>query len=202
MAIVREACLGLRLIERAALDLAELRETEVEHTDGAVGRHHHVVGFQIAMNDALLVRIDDRRDHAPGERHRLRDIGMLLRHALFGDACLEALARDELHRDERIAAVTADPERFDDPSVLEARRELRFANKSPASVLVFHERGAQQLERDFGARGEVDGAVDDPHPTFAEHALDPVAPDLGPHDSCPLLARGGGLRTRTSGHFP
>ena len=48
-----------------------LRQAEVQHLHDAIGPHFHVGGFQIAMNDALLVRRFDRLGDLLRDRQRV-----------------------------------------------------------------------------------------------------------------------------------
>ena len=93
-------CVSRVVRSRVGGVVAQLREAEVEHLEPAVGREHHVVGLQVAVQDALLVR----RRHRVGERDRERE------EALHGEAArrdrlAERLALDELHRQEAQPAV-------------------------------------------------------------------------------------------------
>ena len=49
---------------------SSFRQTEVEHLDGAVRRHLDVGRFEIAVDDALLVRRLERLGNLAGDRHR------------------------------------------------------------------------------------------------------------------------------------
>ena len=50
-----------------------LGQAEVQHFHRAVGAHLDVGGFQIAMDDAQLVRRFERLGDLPGDRQRLLD---------------------------------------------------------------------------------------------------------------------------------
>ena len=50
-----------------------LRQTEVQHLDLAFRRHLHVGGFQIAVNDAFLVRGFERLGNLLRDRQRFFD---------------------------------------------------------------------------------------------------------------------------------
>ncbi len=73
----------LRLAQRAVAHdavVAQLGEAEVEHLEPAVGREHHVLGLQVAVQDALAVRrgdgVAEQRSRATGSaRSRSRAAG-------------------------------------------------------------------------------------------------------------------------------
>ena len=57
---------------RSAELLGELGDAEVEHLDVAVAAQHHVLGLDVAMHDALVVRGDERRADLDRDVHGLR----------------------------------------------------------------------------------------------------------------------------------
>ena len=107
----------------ARLVLAELGETEVEHLDAAVGRHHHVGRLQIAMRDAAIVR----GGHGIGERNRDLQQPIDAAARLCGISSASVRALDQLHREERDVAGLLDGVDRDDVRVIERGDGLRFA---------------------------------------------------------------------------
>ena len=47
------------------------RQTEIENLDESVSRDEHVLGLQVAVNDALVVRRGQPRDDLQGDVERL-----------------------------------------------------------------------------------------------------------------------------------
>ena len=56
-----------------ASDVDRLRQPEIQHLDRSVGADLDVRGFQIAVNDALLVRGFERLGDLSGDRQRFVD---------------------------------------------------------------------------------------------------------------------------------
>ena len=72
----------------------ELRQPEVEHLHEAVGPEHHVLGLDVAVNDAGGVRGAQRGSNLNRDVERLAD-----RQPCRGEPLPERLALDVLHRD-------------------------------------------------------------------------------------------------------
>ena len=96
------SCAGQRLARQRqileALGRMTPREPEVEHLDALVWRDHHVGAFQIAMDDAVLMRVRQRARDLTPESQDLFDG----RRTVGDDPIGETIALDELHRDERL----------------------------------------------------------------------------------------------------
>ena len=76
----------LRLARRAVAlvgVVAQLGEAEVEHLEPAVGGEHHVLGLEVAVQDALPVG----RAHRVGEGDREREEALHREAARAGSAC-------------------------------------------------------------------------------------------------------------------
>jgi len=99
-------------------------------------------------------------------------------------ACLlqQRPAVDELHREERLAALAAilGARLVDagDPRVLQLAEHLRLVAEAPQQPGRHHAR-ADHLQRHAPPRLLLLGLVDDAHPALADDAHDGVAPDAG-----------------------
>ncbi len=155
---------------------AESREAEIHHARAAVIADDHVLGLEVAMDQADRVRgceagtggLHDRGDLAP---RPLRGL----------DPLAQRHAGDELHRDEHALVVeSSDIEHRDHVRVREPRERLRLAEHPRALIFA---RGApaglEQLDRDLAIELGVVGAVDHAHAARAEDVEHEVATDLG-----------------------
>ena len=93
------SCAGA--IVSAALDvaIAQLRQAEVEHLHEVARPHHHVGGFQVAMDDAVRVCRGDGAGHLRGDGEQAVE-----RQAALRDHVGEHPAFDAFHRDEGLSA--------------------------------------------------------------------------------------------------
>ena len=99
-----------------------LGEAEIEHLDGAVGAELDVRRFQIAMDDAGLVRGFERLGHLLRDRQRLVD-----RDGAARDALREILALDQLHHERADAGRLFDAVQLRDVRMIERGERLRLA---------------------------------------------------------------------------
>jgi len=112
-----------------------------------------------------LARFEDVADRLlDGERaaliEHLREIGPL----------------EVFHHHVRRAVVRADVEYACDVLAVNLHRGACFAGESLHDLGVRRDLGQQELERDLLIELLVGGGDDDPHPPFAEDAIDPVLP--------------------------
>ena len=164
------------------------------------------------MDDALLVRVADRlgdlfedRQEAPAveERrqpveHPVRDPFEVIRSggtaAASGSVrsfsnCSSVSAADELHGEER-SAVGEGPDAIDgrDAGVLEPAGDARLVDEPPRGGGVRRVLRQEDLDGDFAAEVEVEGAEDDAHAAaadLAEQTRTPAARRFRRHDvSC------------------
>ena len=155
------------------------RNAEVDHLRGGLAvfiGHQHVRRFQIAVDDALLVRVLDRCTHAHHDRHTCTQIELVgvavvddgwPRHPLHGEIGIAGFGRAGIVdlRDARMAQSCQGL-----PLQLEAANETRLA------AIAAHE-----LQRDDALhRCQLFGAVDRTEAAFAQHFDQSVALDLRP----------------------
>ena len=168
----------LRLAGRAValrrLVVAQLREAEVEHLDPAVGREHHVLGLEVAVQDPLPV---GRRDRV---RERDREGQEALeREPVLRDGLGERRSLDVLHRDEADALDILERVQDDDPGVAQLRHRPRLPLEPRELLLVGRHVPREDLEGDAPAELLVLGEVDLSHSARAErlhHAVRPERP--------------------------
>ena len=126
-----------------------LGEAEIEDLDGAVGAELDVRRFQIAMDDAGLVRRFERFGHLFRDRQRLVDGDGAAR-----DALREILALDELHHEGADAGRFFDAVQLRDVRMIERGQRLRFAFEPHETIGVRREglpAGSSARRRDRGA---------------------------------------------------
>ena len=89
---------------------------------------HDVRGLDVAVDDAVLVRVREARQDLADELHRARD-----RHRPLPDQLLEILARHEIHHDERAVRMDPDVEHGGAVRVLELGHRTRLDLESLAA---------------------------------------------------------------------
>ena len=132
---------GLVMSAARGLD-AHLREAEVDDLDEVAARAHRleddVLGLEIAVDDAEVVRFGERGEHLPQD---VDDAPERERPLLVRDA-REVLAAQELHHEVELAVVgLAEVDDGDRVRVVEAARGARLGDEARGRVLVA-ERGA------------------------------------------------------------
>ena len=146
-----------------ALAAPRLRQAEVEHLDLAVWRDLHVGRLQVAVDDALLVRVLEGLGDLLGDSDRLVDRN---RPAL--QSLREVLALDQLHdQDVRLRSVrerhALEAVEVGDVGVVEGGQDLGLALEPGEPIGIGGEGLGEELERDLAAQGRVGGAVDLTH---------------------------------------
>ena len=143
-----------------------LGHAEVGHQRVAPGEHH-VVGLDVAMHHAVLVRVGERIDHFGDQPHRFVHRQL----AFAGQPLAKRLARHVRHDVVEEAVGVAGVEQRQDVRVLQLRGDLDFAEEARRP-----QRGgeilAQHLDRHLAMMLEVLGEIDRRHPALAELALD------------------------------
>ena len=152
----------------------QLGETEVQHLDAALARHHHVRRFQIAVHHALLVR----GDQGVGQRDRQVE-HLRQRQSAGRDERGEIATVDQLHRQKARARHVLDGVQGDDVRMIERRDRLGFALEAGQAI---RRRGhvlGQHLEGDVAAETRVARAVHLAHPARTERGDDLVDTETG-----------------------
>ena len=160
---VREcgACGGLR--KRGHLT----REAEVEHLDASVGDEKHVLGLDIAVDDALVVRRSERAGHLRG------DVGGLARRELAAaKPGPQRLAFDQLHDDVALSAVGANVEDVDDVGMIQRANGAGLTLESGERGGIAAQGCWQNLDGDVATEARVTSAIDLAHPARADHRHD------------------------------
>ena len=145
------------------------REAEVEDLDAPVVQQEEVLGLDVAVDDALVVRGGEALRHPRrvlgGLAHADRPLAQPRAHRL----ALEHLR----HHEEPIALLAGVVDR-DDVGVRERRHRLRLGLEAGERVGVIGEVLGQHLDRHVALEAGVAGAVDLPHPAGAERRDDLV----------------------------
>jgi hypothetical protein len=129
----------------------------------AVAGHHDVGGFQVAMDDARLVR----------PRERLGDFDRKLDAARWRDRPAleqrtERLAAHQLHHDERQVVDVRDVVDDGDVRVFKCGGGARFLHESGAAHRIGDKRRRQHLDGDIAIKARVAGAIDLAHSSNAD----------------------------------
>lgn len=156
-------------------------ETEIEDLDAAVGFHHHVGGFQIAVNDASLVGCGQRA----GERGANFD-NSFNGHSVRRNHLIERLAFDELHGQKMDAIAFFDGKNGDDVRVIQRSDDARFALETSQAVGIVRHFGGQDFESYVALKLGVGGAVDLAHASCADGGGDLVVGESAADQREPL----------------
>src|SRR5262249_34938753 len=132
----------------------------------------HVVGLEVAMDDAALVR----EPSSSQDLHHNVDRGCRLECSLLAHDRLERPARDILHRDV-VGAIPLPPVEYpDDVGMRQPGGAGCLAPETLDELLVFGEVMVQYLDGDLPAEELVFGEVNIGHPARADPRDHPVAP--------------------------
>jgi hypothetical protein len=135
----------------------------------AIGQHEHVLRFQIAMDEAFVMRSGEASRDLHGEIDGLsRREWTLLK--LFA----QRLPREQLHDDEQAAVLIARVVDVNDVRVREARDRLRFALESSAPIEIGRERLRQNFDCDVTAELRIARSIDLAHSASAQLGEDLV----------------------------
>ena len=162
------------------------RDPEVRHLHDSLGVDDDVVRLDVAVDDAVAVRVAERREDLP----RIRDRDGHRAQAARADELLERPALDVLHDDEVGAVELAAVEDRDDIRVREPRGMRRLAPEALDELLVVRVPRVQHLDRDSAAELLVLGEVDVGHAAAAELARDAVTPREERSGECVLGRHG------------
>ena len=150
-----------------------IRQAKVHDLDAAFLGNQHVRAFQIAVNDASLVRVREGFGHLDAVVEHF-----VQAQSLFGNPIAQPPAIHELHDDEVVPADLIDAVDRADPWMSErrcrARLEQKLVAQGAASGL------GQNLDGDRSVELLIAGAVDHPHRAGADDVEDGVVPERGP----------------------
>ncbi len=151
----------------------QLGHAEIHDLDGAVGADQHVLRLQIAMHDAVLMRVVDGRAHLAEEPQPSHERQRLVAgHVRDGPALHEIHGEPCLTRRQRAAV-----EQAHDVRMAEAGEDGALGAEATRRLAV-EERQARELHGDLLGVGAVGafGAEDAPHAAFAEQVQQPPGP--------------------------
>jgi hypothetical protein len=152
----------------------EVGEAEVGHARLAGGVDEDVRGLEVAVDDALGVRVRERLGDAREDAHALAEVEPL-------HGVRERAAFDELHDEVGEAVDVARVVDGDDARVAEARGGMGLAPEALDDLGLVLVRAAENLHGDGPVELAVAAAIDDGHR---------AAPDLRLEDVRPQLSRG------------
>jgi len=147
------------------------RQAEVGDPGAPAAVDHDVCRFEVAVDDALIVRRREPGADLPGELRRL----VARQSADPEQQRREVLAVHVLHRDEVVPAGVADVVDTADVRVRHPARGAHLVEEQGEPVGIPAEPGRQELERHRLPELEVVGPVDLTHAAPAEKAAHPVA---------------------------
>ena len=193
--------LGRRLLGAHVVRRAE-REAGLGHPtagrrahrerDPEVGHHRvpavqqDVLRLDVAVDDAVLVRVVERVDHFARDAHRLVDAELRLAIELLA----QRLALDVGHDVEQESVGRAGIEQRQDVRMLQRRRRLDLLHE-PLGAEHRGELGLEELERDLAIVLQVGAQIHRRHAALTEMALDAVAAREGRVQAVGLLGHEG-----------
>ena len=152
-----------------------MRDAEVHQIGEVVGGEQHVLRLDVAVHQAVGVRVVERRGDLANDRHRpprrqRTDMPQQRR---------QAVALDQPHVDVEHAVDLAEVVHRDDVRLLQPGRDFRLPAEPLLEAVVGGHLGAQQLDRDHALAGGVVGAVHLAHAAHPDHRLQLVGPEPG-----------------------
>ncbi len=164
----------LRLFLRTRLRLLQLCQAEVENLHPAVPRDKEVLGLQVPVDDAFLVR----RGQTVRDLDRIVD-RLARGESSGGDPASQRFPFQELCDDVRRAIVRADVVDRRDVGVVERPGRTRLVLETTESIRILRERRRQNLDRDVAPEPRVARPVDLSHAARAERREDLVRTEAG-----------------------
>jgi hypothetical protein len=157
---------------RAASRLAErdrLRQAEIEDLDAGVSRDEDVLRFQVAMNDAFLMR----RGQAARDLHRDVDRAPRRQRSLRQPVA-KRLAIEQLRDDEPQTALVADVIQREDIRMVQGRDGAGLLFEPAQSIAIRCDRCGKNLDGDVAMEAGVTSAIDFAHPAGTDRGGDLV----------------------------
>jgi hypothetical protein len=139
------------------------RQSEIEDLHMAFVGHHHIRGFEVAVDNLFPMR----RRKRVGQRNRDVEEARL-RQSAIRNHLAERRPLDELHRHEGNIIVFLDGEDSDDVRVVQRSDGLGFPSEARQSIGVSREGSGKNLQRHITIQFRVARAVDLAHATSAE----------------------------------
>ncbi len=166
---------GLVMSRRHGLD-AHLREAEVHDLDevaaGADLLEDDVLGLEIAMDDAEVMRFRERGEHLPKEADDATERERPFSYWI----AREVLAAQELHDEIELAVLgLAEVDDADRVRVIEAARGARLGDEARRRVLLTDEMRVDDLDGDGAPQLRLLGAIHAAHPADADEIENDVA---------------------------
>ena len=153
------------------VDVFQCGNAEIRHLDHVVVRDHDVLRLDVAVDDAVRVRVLERFCNLRGIAQRL----LRAEHAALREALLERHALDELHDDIlRITAVSHIVHR-DDVRLREHGDGVRLRLKAVFQLGILRHLIAQDLNGDIAVQLMAHGLINDRHAAAADDLQDLVA---------------------------
>ncbi len=155
-------------------------QTEVQHDDMTIPRHHHIRGFQVAVDDVLSVQCQ----HAPHQLRQRRSQPRLVKSTVGTDVVEERRAVDQVHREEPLAGVRFQRMQPDQVWMIHIRQRSELPLE-PEQRCAVHNR--QGLEGHMIAVLQVHGLIHDPHAAATQFAQQAVLTEAA---DCRTFQRG------------
>ena len=157
---------------RVLLRAEHAAEAEVGDLDDVALAEQHVLRLDVAVDDAVSVRVRERAEHRADDAQRLGR-----RQRAFAQNLAQAAPLDVFHDEERTAVDLAAVDDGDDVGVRELAQHVGLAVEALEKLRVLREVRGEHLERDRAAERELRGAVHRAHAAAADDLLDPVSAD-------------------------
>ena len=154
-----------------------LGDAKVEDFHLTVAEKEDIAGLDVAVDDALLVRVVQTATDLSHDG----DFVFQGQRLALGDEAAELVTVEELHDDEEAAVVLAHVVDGDDVGVAEAGAGLGFTEKAGAELVGDLDLGGDDLEGDGAVEDGVMGFVDHAHAAAADAPEDMVLTDLLGH---------------------
>ena len=170
-AVARDELLA---VARRGMAWLDLRDAEIEHLHEVGVRvlldEHDVVGLEVAMDDAGVVRLLERDRDLAHDVERTRGLDRPLRDHFVERDTLDVFEDEK----ERAVGELAEVGRRGDVRMLDPRRGLGFATKAPEHLFVVAQVGVQQLQRHALSHQRVLREEHGAHPAFADQLVEAV----------------------------